>query len=186
MDYYVHPTAVIDQDVQIGFNSKIWHFTHVQNGAIIGRNCMLGQNVYVGEGVIIGDGVKIQNNVSIYQGVLLENNVFCGPSVVFTNDLNPRSSYPKKGLYIKTLVCEGATIGANSTVICGITLGKDCMVGAGAVVTKDVQPHSIVVGNPARHVGWVCHCGSKLNAQLNCNNCHNNYKLDANSIKIIS
>jgi len=186
MEYFVHPSAIIDENVQIGQDTKIWHFTHIQNNAKIGNNCVLGQNVYIGEDVNIGSGVKIQNNVSVYQGVSIENEVFCGPSVVFTNDLNPRSAYPKKGLYEKTVVKEGATIGANATIICGIILGKACMVGAGAVVTKNVQSHSIVVGNPAKHIGWACLCGIKLNNQLYCKKCQKKYILMEKGLVIFS
>ena len=171
MSYFLHPTSIIDGSVNIGKGTKIWHFSHVQSHASIGENCILGQNVYVGEEVEIGDYVKIQNNVSVYQGVKLEDYVFCGPSVVFTNDLNPRSKYPKNGHYVNTLVKEGATIGANATIICGVTIGSWSMIGSGAVVTKDVRDHALVVGNPARQVGWVCECGFKLDGNLECLEC---------------
>ena len=175
MSHFVHPSSIIDDNVKIGHGTKIWHFSHIQTNASIGENCVLGQNVYVGEEAFIGNFVKVQNNVSVYQGVHLENYVFCGPSVVFTNDLNPRSKYPKKGLYVKTIVKEGATIGANSTIICGVTIGSWSMIGSGAVVTKDIKDYALVVGNPARQVGWVCECGFKLNSHLECSHCGKMY-----------
>ena len=174
-EYYVHPSAVIDKNVTIGDNTKIWHFSHIQFGAQIGHLCTLGQNVYVGEGVSIGNHVKIQNNVSVYQGVTLEDYVFCGPSVVFTNDINPRSKFPKNQVYINTIIKEGCTIGANSTIVCGNTLGSWSLIGAGSVVTKNVRNHSVVVGNPARHIGWICECGNKLNESLECETCQRKY-----------
>lgn len=162
--YYVNEFAVVDENVEIGEGTKIWHFTHVQKGAKIGKFCVLGQNVNVGNNVLIGNYCKIQNNVSIYEGVTLEDYVFCGPSMVFTNILDPKCKYPQVGaeFYVKTLVKEGASIGANATIICGNTLGKHCLVGAGAVVTKDVPDYALVVGNPARIVGWVSEAGKKL------------------------
>jgi UDP-2-acetamido-3-amino-2,3-dideoxy-glucuronate N-acetyltransferase len=166
---------VIDENVKIGEGTKIWHFSHVQNNVKIGEKCILGQNTYVGQFVVIGHHVKIQNNVSIYEGVYLEDYVFCGPSVVFTNDLNPRSKYPKMGEFVKTHVKEGATIGANSTIVCGVTLGCWSIIGSGAVVTKDVKDYALVYGNPARQKGWVCECGTKLNDELNCSKCEKNY-----------
>ena len=173
--YYVHSSSIVDKNVTIGENSKIWHFTHVQGGAIIGHHCTLGQSVYVGEGVNIGNYVKIQNNVSVYQGVTLEDYVFCGPSVVFTNDNNPRSKYPKNKNYISTTVKKGCTIGANSTILCGNDLGSWSLIGAGSVVTKKVKNHSIVVGNPAKHIGWICECGNRLNDSLECCFCQKKY-----------
>lgn len=163
-NYYVNEYAVIDENVEIGEGTKIWHFTHVQSGAKIGKYCVLGQNVNVGNNVVIGNYVKIQNNVSVYEGVTLEDYVFCGPSMVFTNIKDPRSKYPQVGskYYIKTLVKEGASLGANSTIVCGVTIGKYAFVGAGAVVTKDVPDYALVVGNPARIVGWVSEAGEKL------------------------
>lgn len=163
-NYYVNEYAVIDENVEIGEGTKIWHFTHVQSGAKIGKFCVLGQNVNVGNNVVIGNYVKIQNNVSVYEGVTLEDYVFCGPSMVFTNVKDPRSKYPQVGskYYIKTLVKEGASLGANCTIVCGVTIGKYAFVGAGAVVTKDVPDFALVVGNPARIVGWVSEAGQKL------------------------
>lgn len=177
MGYFVHESSYIDDGCQIGENTKIWHFSHIQSGAIIGSNCSLGQNVNIANNVIIGDGVKIQNNVSIYEGVQLEDYVFCGPSVVFTNDLTPRSKYPKgANNYVKTLIKEGATLGANSTIVCGNTVGKWSMVGSGAVVTKDVKDYALVVGNPAHQIGWVCECGNRLNNDLLCSKCGRKYQ----------
>ena len=162
--YYVNDNAIVDENVIIGDGTKIWHFSHVQSGAKIGENCVLGQNVNVGNNVVIGSYCKIQNNVSIYEGVTLQDYVFCGPSMVFTNILNPRCKYPQVGAdhYIKTTVKEGASIGANATIVCGNTLGKNCMVGSGAVVTKDVPDFALVVGTPAKIVAWVSEAGKKL------------------------
>lgn len=150
-NYFVHESSYIDEEVEIGKGTKIWHFCHVQSGARIGKNCTLGQNVYIGSNVQIGNDVKIQNNVSVYEGVTLEDGVFCGPSCVFTNDLTPRAKFPKgKEHYKNTLVKEGATIGANATIICGTVIGKNAMIGAGAVVTKDVEENVVAIGNPAK------------------------------------
>ena len=163
-NYYVNEFAVVDNGVEIGEDTKIWHFSHVQAGAKIGKKCVLGQNVNVGNNVVIGNYVKIQNNVSVYEGVTLEDYVFCGPSMVFTNILDPRSKYPQVGAkyYIKTLVKEGASLGANSTIVCGNTIGRFAFVGAGSVVTKDVPDFALVVGNPARIKGWFSEAGKKL------------------------
>ncbi len=157
----VHPSAIVDAGVKIGNSAKIWHFCHIQEGAKLGKNCVLGQNVNIGPGVEIGSGTKIQNNVSVYEGVTLEDNVFVGPSVVFTNVDKPRAEF-RAGQYTKTLVCQGATIGANATIVCGITIGRYAFIGAGAVVTKDVPEFGLFIGNPARQVGWVCRCGERL------------------------
>jgi len=162
-EYFVHESSVIDEGAIIGKGTKIWHFSHIMTGSIIGENCNIGQNVVVSPDVILGRNVKIQNNVSIYTGVICEDDVFLGPSMVFTNIVNPRSSIIRKGEYIKTLVKKGATIGANATIICGISIGTYSFIGAGAVVTKDVQPHSLVVGNPGKHVGWMSCWGQRLN-----------------------
>jgi UDP-2-acetamido-3-amino-2,3-dideoxy-glucuronate N-acetyltransferase len=159
---FVHESAVVDEGAEVGPGTRIWHFTHVMSGAQIGKNCRVGQNCFIGSRAVLGDGVKLQNNVSVYDLVTLEENVFVGPSAVFTNDTNPRAAYPKGGKWIPTLVKKGATIGANSTVLCGTTLGRHCLVGAGAVVTKDVPDYAVVVGNPAAVTGWMCECGQKL------------------------
>ena len=162
--YFVHESSYIDDDVIIGQGTKIWHFCHIQSGVRIGENCSFGQNVNVSNNVVIGNGVKVQNNVSIYEGVEIEDDVFCGPSMVFTNDLTPRASFPKgHENYKKTLVKRGATIGANATIVCGHTIGEYAMVAAGAVVTKDVPPYTLVKGNPAHVAGKVDERGNILN-----------------------
>ena len=184
--YFKHESAYIDESVEIGEATKIWHFSHVQKGARIGNNCILGQNVNVGSNVSIGNYVKIQNNVSIYEGVTLEDYVFCGPSMVFTNILNPRSKYPQVGAqyYIKTLVKEGASLGANCTIVCGHTIGRFAMVGAGAVVTKDIPDFALVAGNPARIIGWYSEAGEKLmfdeDGIAKCERSGKTYKLENN------
>lgn len=164
INYYVNEHAVVDDNVEIGEGTKVWHFSHIQSGSKIGKKCVFGQNVNVGNNVTIGDFCKVQNNVSIYEGVTLEDYVFCGPSMVFTNILDPKCKYPQVGaqFYIKTLVKEGASIGANATIVCGHTLGKHCMIGAGTVVTKDVPDFALVIGTPGRVVGWVSEAGKKL------------------------
>ncbi len=163
-NYFVHESSYVDDNVEIGAGTKIWHFSHIQAGVRIGKKCSVGQNVNVGNNVVIGNFVKIQNNVSVYEGVELEDYVFCGPSMVFTNILNPRSEFPQRGseFYLKTLVKKSASLGANCTVVCGTTIGTYAMVGAGAVVTKDVPDYGLVVGTPARLKGWYCACGTKL------------------------
>lgn len=174
--YFVHPSSIIDDNVTIGGGTKIWHFCHIQSDAKIGSDCSFGQNVYVGSNVIVGSGVKVQNNVSLYEGVLLEDHVFCGPSCVFTNDLTPRTKYPKGSAgYKKTLVCEGASIGANATIVCGHKIGKWALIGAGAVVTSDVLPYALMVGVPAKRAGWVCECGEILGEDLTCDKCGKSY-----------
>lgn len=160
--YRAHDTAIVDQGAQIGPGTRIWHWTHVSAGAVIGANCSLGQNVFVGERVVIGNNVRIQNNVSVYDDVTLEDDVFCGPSMVFTNVINPRSHVPRKHEFKATLVQRGATVGANATVVCGHTVGCYAMIGAGSVVTRDVAPYALIVGVPGRRVGWVCWCGVRL------------------------
>jgi UDP-2-acetamido-3-amino-2,3-dideoxy-glucuronate N-acetyltransferase len=161
-DYFVHESSYVDPGARIGAGTKIWHFCHVMPGAVIGEGCNLGQNVVVMPGTRIGNHVKIQNNVSIYEGVTLEDHVFCGPSCVFTNVLNPRSHVSRKHEYQPTLVKRGGTIGANATILCGVTLGEYAFVGAGAVVTSDVPAYALMVGVPARRVGWMCQCGERL------------------------
>ena len=175
-DYFVHESSYIDENVTIGEGTKIWHFCHIQSGAVIGRDCSLGQNVNVSNNVIIGNHVKIQNNVSLYEGVEIEDYVFCGPSMVFTNDLNPRSKYPKGTAgYLITLVKEGASIGANATIVCGNTIGRNAMIAAGAVVTQDVPDHALMAGVPAKQIGWACECDQKLNQELICEQCNRKY-----------
>jgi UDP-2-acetamido-3-amino-2,3-dideoxy-glucuronate N-acetyltransferase len=161
-DIQIHETAVVDPGAEIGIRSRIWHFTHICAGARIGEGCSLGQNVFVGNDVCIGANVKIQNNVSVYDSVILEDDVFCGPSCVFTNVINPRSAVVRKGEYQKTIVKKGATIGANSTIVCGVTIGEYAFIAAGAVVTQDIKPYSLVVGVPARQKGWMSKFGEKL------------------------
>ncbi len=163
--YFAHESAFVDDGVEIGAGTTIWHVSHVMNGSQIGRNCRIGQNVVVGPRATIGSGVKIQNNVSVYEGVTLEDDVFCGPSMVFTNVLNPRSEIPRMDELRPTLVKKGATLGANCTIICGTTIGRYAFVGAGAVVTKDVPDHALVFGSPARIKGWMCSCGEQLSWQ---------------------
>lgn len=179
--YYVHESSYIDDDVEIGEGTRIWHFCHIQKGARIGAHCSLGQNVNVGNNVKIGDGCKIQNNVSLYEGVELENYVFCGPSCVFTNDLTPRAKYRKgSARYKRTLVREGASIGANATIVCGHTVGKWALIGAGSVVTKDVPDYALMLGVPARVKGWVCECGEQLEFHQEtacCPKCNRKYKI---------
>jgi len=180
-DYYVHESSYIDDKVTIGKGTKIWYFCHVQSGAKIGENSSFGQNVYIGKNVRIGSGVKVQNNVSIYECVELEDYVFCGPSMVFTNDLTPRAKYPKgSARYKRTLVKTGATIGANATIVCGNTLGRWCTIAAGAVVTKDVPDHALMAGVPAHQIGWVCECGQVLNGEYVCPDCCRKYRLTEN------
>ena len=161
-DYFVHETAVIDEGSEIGKGTKIWHFCHLMKDCKIGANCILGQNVMVASGVVLGNHVKVQNNVSLYTGVICEDEVFIGPSVVFTNVINPRSRINRKSEYRKTLVKRGATIGANATIVCGYQIGQFALIGAGAVITKDVLPYALLVGNPARQIGWVSERGLRL------------------------
>ena len=182
-DYFVHKSSYIDDNVTIGRGTKIWHFCHVETGATIGENCVLGQNVYIGKGVIIGNNCKVQNNVTICSGVQFEDYVFCGPSCMFTNDLTPRSRYPKGSEnYIKTLVKQGASIGANVSIVCGNIIGSHAMVGAGAVVTKDVCDYSLVMGMPARHWAWACECGERLPKDNICTLCSRIYRLEMDKL----
>jgi len=199
MSTFIHQSAFVDDGAVIGDGTKIWHFCHVMPGAVIGERCSLGQNVVVMPGTRIGNNVKIQNNVSIYEGVELEDDVFCGPSMVFTNVINPRSAVSRKSEYKRTLVRRGATIGANATVVCGVTLGQYAFVGAGAVVTKDVKPFALVTGVPARQVGWMCVCGERLpaasgrdqrtgngdrNARIVCGACQRAYAFDDDNLRL--
>ena len=174
-DYFVHPTAVVDDGVAIGVGTKIWHFSHVLPGSHLGERCNIGQNVVIGPRVRVGSGCKIQNNVSIYQGVTLEDEVFCGPSMVFTNVYNPRAHIRRMDELRNTVVKKGATLGANCTIICGHSIGRYAFVGAGAVVTRDVPDHALVVGNPARQIGWMCECGEKLDDTFKCAKCGSSF-----------
>ena len=169
--YFIHESSMVDENCKIGADTKIWHFTHILKNTRIGNKVNIGQNVVIGPDVTVGNNVKIQNNVSVYPGVTLEDDVFCGPSCVFTNVINPRSTIPRKNQILPTLVREGATIGANSTIICGITIGRHAFIGAGSVVTQDVQDNALVFGNPAKFQGWVCDCGYRLNESSKCNEC---------------
>lgn len=174
---FIHESSYVDDGAIIGDDTKIWHFCHIQSGAVIGKACSLGQNVNVANNVRIGNHVKIQNNVSVYEGVELEDHVFCGPSCVFTNDLTPRAKYPKGSAnYEKTLIGTGASIGANATIVCGHSVGPWAMIGAGAVVTTDVPNHALMLGVPARRVGWVCECGEPLPDTFCCKSCGRRYE----------
>lgn len=180
-DYFVHESAFVDEGAEIGKGTRVWHFCHIMPGAKIGENCSLGQNVFVARNVKIGNNVKIQNNVSVYEGVILEDDVFCGPSMVFTNVKTPRAAYPRNTSsdYLTTLVKRGASIGANATIVCGVTIGEWALVAAGAVVTKDVPPYALVAGVPARIIGWACECGIPLKFAANvaaCSECGKRYE----------
>lgn len=188
-EYYAHETAVIDEGVDIGDGTRIWHFSHIMPGCKIGKQCNIGQNVVISPEVVLGNNVKVQNNVSIYTGVTCEDNVFLGPSMVFTNVINPRSQVNRRGQYTRTLVKYGATIGANATIVCGIFIGEFGFIGAGAVVTKDVLPYALVVGNPAKQVGWMSEYGHKLHFNDTgigvCPESNEKYKLENGSVKKI-
>ena len=182
MAFRAHPSAVIDSGATVGDDTRIWHFTHVSGGARIGARCVLGQNVFIADGVILGDDVRVQNNVSLYEGVTVEDAVFLGPSAVFTNVVNPRSEVPRMHEVRATRVGRGATVGANATVLCGHVVGRYAMVGAGAVVTRDVPPHALVVGVPARVIGWVCACGVRLDETLGCATCARSYQREGEGL----
>jgi UDP-2-acetamido-3-amino-2,3-dideoxy-glucuronate N-acetyltransferase len=187
-DFYAHESSYIDDGAMVGAGTKIWHFCHVMAGAVIGERCNLGQNVVVMPGTRLGDNVKVQNNVSIYEGVTLEDDVFCGPSCVFTNVVNPRSHVSRKAEYRKTLVQRGASIGANATILCGITLGEYSFIGAGAVVRSDVPAFALMVGVPARRVGWMCRCGVRLqlrDGRATCSACGTAYQETNGSLRLI-
>jgi UDP-2-acetamido-3-amino-2,3-dideoxy-glucuronate N-acetyltransferase len=185
-NYFAHPTAVIDEGCIIGEGTKIWHFSHIMPNCVIGKNCNIGQNVVVSPEVVLGNNVKVQNNVSVYTGVICEDDVFLGPSMVFTNVINPRSAVVRKNQYQKTIVKKGATIGANATIVCGITIGEYAFIGAGAVVTKDVKPYALVVGNPARQIGWMSEYGHRLYFNENniaiCSESGAKYKLENENV----
>lgn len=188
-DFFAHETAIIDEGCDIGKGTKIWHFTHVMSNCTLGENCNLGQNVVVSPDVVLGKNVKVQNNVSIYTGVICEDDVFLGPSMVFTNVINPRSGVNRRGEYLKTVVKYGASIGANATIVCGHDIGRFAFIGAGAVVTKTVLDYSLVVGNPAKHVGWMSEFGHRLNFDdagfANCPESNEKYQLVDNTVKKI-
>jgi len=175
-DFFVHESSYVDEGAQVGKETKIWHFSHIMVGAKIGRKCSIGQNVNIGSKAIVGNGVKIQNNVSVYDDVIIEDDVFCGPSCVFTNVINPRAFINRKQEYKQTIVNKGASIGANATIVCGVSLGKYCFIGAGSVVTKNVSDYALMYGTPARRKGWVCECGTKLDKDLLCNTCKKQYE----------
>jgi UDP-2-acetamido-3-amino-2,3-dideoxy-glucuronate N-acetyltransferase len=185
--YYAHPTAVIDEGCDIGKDTKIWHFSHIMPDCIIGEKCNIGQNCVISPGVILGKNVKIQNNVSIYTGVICEDDVFLGPSMVFTNVINPRSAVIRRDQYAKTIVKKGASIGANATIVCGNNIGEYALIGAGAVVTKDVPPYALLVGNPAKQIGWVSEYGHRLNFDENgiaiCPETKEKYIFEKNKVK---
>lgn len=186
MDYFVHETAVIDEGCEIGKGSKIWHFSHIMQNAVIGEECNIGQNVVVSPKVILGKNVKVQNNVSIYTGVICEDDVFLGPSMVFTNVVNPRSAVNRRGQYSETIVRKGATIGANATIVCGHNIGKFAFIGAGAVVTKEVPDYALLVGNPAKQIGWMSEFGHRLNfenGKATCPESKETYLLKNNSVE---
>ena len=186
--YFVHPTAVVDEGAEIGGGTKIWHFTHIMAGARIGENCIIGQNVFIGSGAILGDNIKVQNNVSIYDGTILEDDVFCGPSMVFTNVFNPRSFISRKKEFRKTLVKKGVTLGANVTVICGNTIGQYAFIGAGSVVTRDVPDYALVYGNPGKVKGWICQCAEEIgfrSGKAACKACGKKYKKDSMGVMLI-
>lgn len=188
-NYFAHQTSILDEGCQVGENTKIWHFSHIMSNAVIGRNCNIGQNVFIDNNVRIGNGVKIQNNVSVYNSVIVEDNCFLGPSMVFTNVINPRAHIERKHEYKNTILKKGSTIGANATIVCGITLGSYCLVGAGAVVIRDVPDFALIVGNPSKQIGWVSEYGIKLifdeNKHATCTESKQEYKLENNIVKRI-
>ena len=186
----IHHTAIIDDGAQIGENTAIWHFSHIMSGAVVGQNCVVGQNVFIASDITIGNGVKIQNNVSVFSGVICEDDVFLGPSCVFTNVINPRSAISRKNQFLKTLIKKGASIGANATIICGNTIGEYAMIGAGSVVTKDVPSYALIVGNPGKQIGWVSEYGNRLEFDENniavCEESGKKYKLENSSVHEIN
>lgn len=186
--FFIHPTAVVDEPVDIGKGTQIWHFTHIMAGSQVGKNCVIGQNVFIGKGAVLGNNVKVQNNVSVYDGVVLEDDVFCGPSMVFTNVFNPRSFISRKKEFRKTIVGKGATIGANVTIVCGNMIGQYAFIGAGSVVTRDVPDYAVVYGNPGRAKGWVCQCAEEITFRAGkavCKICGKKYQEDRDGVKEI-
>lgn len=184
--YSVHPTAVVDEPAEIGKGTQIWHYSHIMSGAHVGPDCMIGQNVFIASGAVLGSRIKVQNNVSIYDGVILEDDVFCGPSMVFTNVINPRSFLSRKKEFRRTLVKRGATIGANATIVCGYTIGSYAFIGAGTVVTRDIPDYALVYGNPGKIQGWVCQCAEPIAFQSGkavCRSCGRQYRKDRSGIK---
>ncbi|MBL4710175.1 MAG: N-acetyltransferase [Flavobacteriales bacterium] len=190
MDYFVHKTAVVDEDCKIGNGTKVWHFTHIMPESILGEKCNIGQNCVISPGVTLGNNVKVQNNVSIYTGVICEDDAFLGPSMVFTNVINPRSAVNRRGQYVSTIVKRGATIGANATIVCGNNLGAYCFIGAGAVITKEVKDYALMVGNPAKQIGWMSEYGHRLDfneqSEATCKESNEKYKLEDNGVRKIS
>lgn len=189
MNVHIHPSAIVDHGAQIGEGTRIWHFTHVSSSSIIGSKCNLGQNVYIANHVSIGNGVEIQNNVSVYEGVILQDDVFCGSSMVFSNALNPRLAFPrdKSVDYKKTVIGRGASIGANATIVCGVTIGEWAFVAPGTVIKRDIPPYSLYAGAPARQVGWICMCGINLafrGGRAKCKECGREYSLDQDRVTI--
>jgi len=182
--FYAHPTAVVDDGVAIGQGTKVWHFAHILGGSRLGERCVVSQNVMIGPNVTVGNGCKIQNNVSLYEGVTLEDDVFCGPSMVFTNVLYPRAHVNRRSEFLPTLIRTGASIGANATIVCGTTVGRYAMVGAGAVVTRDVPDFALVVGAPARRIGWVSRSGDRLDGSLVCPRTGERYSLDGGKLSL--
>ena len=192
MDYYVNETAIVDMGATIGPGTRIWHWVHVSSGAVVGANCSLGQNVFIGNRVVIGNDVKIQNNVSVYDNITLEDDVFCGPSMVFTNVYNPRSAIQRKNEYRDTIVKKGATLGANCTIVCGVTIGEHAFVGAGAVINKDVPPYALMVGVPAKQIGWMSQYGMRLKLPLSgdaetvCEATGHKYILENGTVRLVA
>ena len=184
-DFFSHETSIIDPGAEIGDKTRIWHWTHICGGAKIGKKCNIGQNVFIADQVCIGDNCKIQNNVSVFKGVTLEDNIFCGPSMVFTNVYNPRAELRKMDQLRTTLVKRGASIGANATIICGTTIGRYAFIGAGAVVTRDIPDYALMVGNPAKRIGWVCECGETLPENLHCPFCGKTYKKQNKGLELV-
>ncbi len=188
-NYFAHPTSVVGEPAEVGEGTQIWHFSHIMSGAKIGKNCIIGQNVFVSRGAILGNNTKVQNNVSIYDRVVLEDDVFCGPSMVFTNVFNPRSFISRKKEFRQTLVKKGATIGANATIVCGHTVGYYALIGAGSVVTQDVPDYALVYGNPGKVKGWVCQCAVEITfrtGRAKCKACGKRYKKDRSGVELIT